>query len=531
MGATPADGRVSVAVGDVVFRRIYEKSGLGYGLVGPDLRFMDVNPALCDMLGYERDELVGRTYAEVTHPDDVAVDVELGEKVFAGEIPGYSLQKRFLTKGGELRHVELYASVVIDPESDRPYGVAIVEDITERWRADENRRLLRAILVAANEAPSPGWAFEATLELVCRHLGWQVGHAYLLNGLGQLESTRVWYLDGGGLDGRLEPFRQTSEGQRWEPGQGLPGKVLEVKRPVWVADVTIWPAFERDAAFGMRAGLAVPVLIGQDVVAVLEFFSVEHEEPDADLLEVMEDVGVQLGRVVERRRATDAIERLVGERMAFIDRAAHELRSHTAPIGHLVSILARQNDGLDRDLAAETVQTLQTAVDHLRDLVSRLLDLSAMQEGRPVLQIERVSVSELVRAAIGLAVDSGQAVVAVDVEPGLSVMTDPLMLERIVVNLVTNAHLHGGPRVTVAAWDHEGSVVIEVADDGPGVDPELVEQVFEPFVRGATDATGTGLGLAICRGLALALGATLEYAPNRPRGARFVLTHPAVVGA
>lgn len=524
--ATSSDNGVPVAVGDVVFRRIYEKSGLGYGLVGSDLRFLDVNPALCDMLGYERDELVGRTYAEVTHPDDAAIDVELGEKVFAGAIPGYSLQKRFLTKGGEVRHVELYASVVVDPASDRPYGVAIIEDVTERWRADANRRLLHAILVAANEAPSPGWAFEATLELVCRHLGWHVGHAYLLNDLGQLESTRVWHLGGSSQDGGLEPFRQSSEGLRWEPGQGLPGKVLEVKRPVWVADVTTWSAFVRDAASGVRAGLAVPVFMGQDVVAVLEFFSAEPQEPDADLLEVMEDVGVQLGRVVERRRATDAIERLVGERMAFIDRAAHELRSHTAPIGHLVSILARQDDGLDRDLAVETVQTLQTAVDHLRDLVTRLLDLSAMQEGRPVLQLKTVSVSELVRAAAGLATDSGQAVVEVDVEPGLRVLTDPLMLERIVVNLLTNAHLHGGPGVTVAAWGRDGSVVIEVADDGPGVDAALVEQVFEPFVRGTTDATGTGLGLAICRGLALALGATLEYSPNRPRGARFVLTHP-----
>jgi PAS domain S-box-containing protein len=531
MAASPGPGnQVPRAVSDIAFRRIFDESGLGYGLVAPDLRFIDVNPALCTMLGYEREELLGRTYADVTHPDDRSIDVELGRKVFAEEIPSYFLSKRFVTKSGDVRSVELYASAVADPEDDSLYGVAIIEDVTDRLRAEANRRLLHDILVAANEAPSPIWAFEATLELVCNHLGWSVGHAYLLNERGQLESTRVWHLGG---DGDFDPFRARSEDLRWELGNGLPGTVLKTRKPLWIADVSTWPDFVRASVNdgSVRAGLAVPVLAGSEVAAVLEFFSTQRHEPEQAIVEVMEDVGTQLGRVVERRRATDAIERLVGERMAFIDRAAHELRSHTAPIGLLASTLAKQEEARSSELIRETVNALDTAVERLRDLVTRLLDLSSVQHGRLRLETCDAEVSDVVAAALRETGEPPHVTVTVEVPPGLHLATDALVLERVIVNLLTNAFLHGGQNVTVAAREEPGMVVIEVADDGPGIPPDLAEQVFEPFVRAGTEAEGTGLGLAISRGLVLALGASLEYRPNHPSGARFVLTHPVTAAA
>jgi PAS domain S-box-containing protein len=532
MAASPEPGdQVPRAVSDIVFRRIFDESGLGYGLVAPDLRFIDVNPALCTMLGYEREELLGRTYADVTHPDDASIDVELGRKVFAEEIPSYFLSKRFVTKSGEVRSVELYASAVADPEDDSLFGVAIIEDVTDRLRAEANRRLLHDILVAANEAPSPTWAFEATLELVCNHLGWSVGHAYLLNERGHLESTRVWYL---GSDGEFDPFRTRSEDLRWELGHGLPGKVLKTRKPLWIADVTTWPDFVRASVNdgpAVRAGLAVPVLVGSEVTAVLEFFSTEHHEPDQGIIEVMEDVGTQLGRVVERRRATDSIERLVGERMAFIDRAAHELRSHTAPLGLLVSTLAKQEEAHGSELLRETVNALDAAVERLRELVTRLLDLSSVQQGRLRLETRDAEVSDVIAAALRETGEPPHVTVTVEVPPGLHLATDALVLERVIVNLLTNAFLHGGQDVIVAAREELGMVVIEVADDGPGIPPDLTEHVFEPFVRAGTEAEGTGLGLAISRGLVLALGASLEYRPNHPSGALFVLKHPVTAAA
>jgi PAS domain S-box-containing protein len=235
-------------VSDVVFGRIYAKSPLGYGLVGPDLRFLDVNPALCTMLGYERTELLGRPYAEVTHPDDAGLDVDLGRRVFAGEIPSYFLAKRFVTKSGEVRSVELYASAVDDPTDDTRYGVAIINDVTQRVRAEASRRLLHDTLVVANETPSPNLALQTTTALVCDHLGWELGHAYLLSVRGELESTGVWHIDGNGF----EAFRAASEELRWGPGRGIPGTVLQTRKPLWITDVRQWPKL--GAQVGQRDG-------------------------------------------------------------------------------------------------------------------------------------------------------------------------------------------------------------------------------------------------------------------------------------
>ena len=93
-------------------------------------------------------------------------------------------------------------------------------------------------------------------------------------------------------------------------GIGLPGRVLESGKPAWITDVMRDPNFPRAKMandLGIRAGFAFPVLVGAQVVGVLEFFSPGASEPDERLLEVMADIGTQLGRVVERKRAEEAL--------------------------------------------------------------------------------------------------------------------------------------------------------------------------------------------------------------------------------
>jgi PAS domain S-box-containing protein len=77
------------------FRRVFEEGPLGLALLGKDKRFLKINSALCQMLGYAETELVQKSFAEITHPDDVRADVELTERLFSREIPFYRLQKRF----------------------------------------------------------------------------------------------------------------------------------------------------------------------------------------------------------------------------------------------------------------------------------------------------------------------------------------------------------------------------------------------------------------------------------------------------
>ncbi|MDP9329882.1 MAG: PAS domain S-box protein [Actinomycetota bacterium] len=133
------------------FRTVFEASPIGIGIVGTDFRMLDANRALCRLLGYTRDEMRTRTFIDFTHSDDADLDAELAKKMFAGDIPNYSLEKRFITSDGETLWVNLTASVVNQQSRTPMLGIGIVEDITERKRreavmlrdvVEANRRLV-----------------------------------------------------------------------------------------------------------------------------------------------------------------------------------------------------------------------------------------------------------------------------------------------------------------------------------------------------------------------------------------------------
>jgi diguanylate cyclase (GGDEF)-like protein/PAS domain S-box-containing protein len=167
-------------------------------------------------------------------------------------------------------------------------------------------QLLKAIAVAANEAATVEEALQRALDEVCAYTGWAVGHVYLPDGPGMLVPTALWHLEDEGLG----PFREATEQTPLPLNIGLPGRVAASGRPAWVPDVTTDPNFPRAEAarqVGIRAALGFPVLLDGEVVAVLEFFTRERLDPDESFLELATHLGTQLSRVVERRRAEDAL--------------------------------------------------------------------------------------------------------------------------------------------------------------------------------------------------------------------------------
>jgi PAS domain S-box-containing protein len=119
------------------FRRVFEEGPLGLALVGKDCHFLKINSALCQMVGYTEQELVQRTFADITHPDDIREDMALAERLFRGEIPYYRLQKRYVKKNGEVIWINLTKSMIRDHEGEPLYALTMVEDITEVKRSQE----------------------------------------------------------------------------------------------------------------------------------------------------------------------------------------------------------------------------------------------------------------------------------------------------------------------------------------------------------------------------------------------------------
>ena len=118
------------------FRTIFEESPTGMAIIGLDYRFLRANEALCAMLGYTEQELLGMSVAEVTHPEDVADDLVLAAQVFAGTRQDYTVEKRYITKGRTVVWGRLTAKILLDGEGKPLSGLGIIENITGRKRSD-----------------------------------------------------------------------------------------------------------------------------------------------------------------------------------------------------------------------------------------------------------------------------------------------------------------------------------------------------------------------------------------------------------
>jgi PAS domain S-box-containing protein len=122
------------------FQLAFENSPMGMAIVDFDYRLRRVNKALCKALGYEADELLKRKFTEITHPDDVPRDRALADQLFRGEIPSYRLEKRFMTKQGTEAWLDLTAVLVRNKAGQPVYGLAMVEDITDRKHSQQALR-------------------------------------------------------------------------------------------------------------------------------------------------------------------------------------------------------------------------------------------------------------------------------------------------------------------------------------------------------------------------------------------------------
>lgn len=132
------------------FRSAFDSAVAGMALVGPDGSFRQVNGSLCNMIGYTEEELLGKTFQEITHPDDLATDMAFIEQLSAGKIPHYQMEKRYLHKLGQIVWVRIKVSIVRNAVGDGQHFVVQIEDITKRRQAEESARQHREKLERFN---------------------------------------------------------------------------------------------------------------------------------------------------------------------------------------------------------------------------------------------------------------------------------------------------------------------------------------------------------------------------------------------
>ena len=440
--------------------------------------------------------------------------------------------------------------------------------LRELYNRRKDVQLLQHVAVAANQTLTIDDALQVALDKVCLHTGWPVGHVYIMSETGgrRLEPTSLWHVDN---KERFKTFCEVSHSMHFEPGVGLPGRVLESAQPLWIIDVTKDPNFPRYKAatdIGVRAAFGFPVLIGNEVVAVLEFFSDLPVEPNEALLEVMANVGTQLGRVIERMRAEEALlnnnfqlQQALAENRAlcedlknkqcqleiaskhksqFLANMSHELRTPLNAILGYTQLIMNKIYGDVPDKIKDALSRIDVSGHHLLDLINDVLDLSKIEAGQLRLSLNPYLLKDVVHQVIATMeplASRKQLSLAVTIPDNLpTAKGDERRIKQVLLNLIGNAiKFTDNGEVAVHIVLDDDRFKVSVSDTGPGIPSADQARIFDEFQQADSSATrekgGTGLGLAIVKRIVELHGGTIGVESTLGYGSVFWITLPIIV--
>ena len=532
-------------------------------IVMANSKYKAMYPAAVDgqFEGMRLEEMVRRT-AMATLGTDVfptAKDVEayVTERMEAHRQSG-TIAERQLESGRWLR--------ITDQKTSDGGVVGIRTDITDLKTREAKLKeqaaitaLLNKVAVNANKSPTFREALQQTIDDICEAIDWPLGHVLVpsAGGNGKFESLRLWHLDD--PEG-FEEFKVWMEQASLTGDRGLIGLASLRRGPIWATKIErenspiYMPAAAKE---GIRTAFACPILVQEEVVAVLTVMTEEELDPDENLLQALGQVGHVLGRVLERQEANEALKQAMAEaetaalhaeaasikaeeasvaKSEFLATMSHEIRTPLNAVLGMAGILMDSELGDEQRMQARTIKV---AGEALLDILNDVLDYSKIEAGRLELEIvdfEILSLVDIVKTVWDPQVSGKGLDFVIDVSSDVSsvVRGDPTRLRQIVFNLVGNALKFtetGSIEVNIAQHvlpDGLLELQFEVVDTGIGIPHDKLDLLFEKFTQADGSTTrkygGTGLGLAISQQLVTLMDGEIGVESTVGVGTRFHFT-------
>ncbi len=496
------------------FRLAIEEGPIGTALVDQQFQFMKANRALCEMLGYSETELMTRTFLSVAHPEEVQKITERARRHFEGDTPADKLEARFVAKNGEMLWVDLSVSPVRNAEGQLLYGLALMQNITRRKKAEQ---ALQAEIAEREQAQH---------DLAER--------TDFLNSLIENSPVAIAVMD---PDGRLRMCNPAFEALfRYRRGEVTGRPIQEIvgsnERSEEVRQIVERLRQKKQVHLSTTRKRSD----GSEVAVELFTVPLVTEGKIAGVLGMYQDITERVRAEEALVRAKEAAEAANRAKSEFLANMSHEIRT---PMN---GIIGMTDLALDTGLTAEQREYLnmvQSSAHSLLGILNDVLDFSKIEAGKldlePAVFRLRQSLGETLKALSLRAQQKGLALrwrVGEDIEDDL--VGDAGRLRQIVVNLVGNA----------LKFTDEGEVCVEVEQENPsaqgttlhfrvrdtgiGISPEKQKLIFEPFTQADSSTTrrygGTGLGLGICARLVELMGGKIWVESEAARGSTFHFT-------
>lgn len=483
------------------FRHTFDKAPLAMAVIDLKGRWLQVNRALCKLVGYSEDELLALDHRDISHPEDLETERDFVVKLLAGRIDCYRIEKRLFHKDGQVLFVSLSVSLEKNHEGEPLYFIAQIEDITDRKRGEEELRASRARFAGILDMAEDG----------------------------------IISVNRRGLITIFNKGAERMFGYSADEVIGSPIEKVLPERPIRTRVHDAGESHERFIATAARQETHGLRSDGSDFPAEISVSTLELET-ETIRTAIVRDITNRKRMEQELKAAHDAALETVRMKSEFLANMSHEIRTPMNGIIGMTELLAETEL---TDAQSGFVTTVQSSAESLLHILGDILDFSKIEAG--MLNFESVdfdlrSAVETVADLLGDRARIKNLELALVFQPDVptKVCGDPTRLKQVLTNLIGNAVKFtewGAIIVRVSKQfedDDRVTLRFDVKDSGIGISEEAQKLLFMPFTQADSSITrqfgGTGLGLAISKQLVELMGGKISLHSAPGHGSTFIFT-------
>jgi len=515
-----------------------EYSAIGLAVVSLEGKWLRVNRSIVSMLGYSEEQLLQTTFQSITHPDDIATDLNNMDQLLLGTIDNYQMEKRYLHKNGDYIWAQLNVSLVKDTNGKAKHFIEQIQDITDRLRLEEdrNQQAMRFQAIFNQTYEFIGLLSTDGIVIEANHSALAASGIAEQDVLGKPFWETPWWAHSSTLQDRLkQAIKDANNGEfvRFEATHPTPGGRLIV------VDFSLKPIMDENN----QVILLVPE--GRDISEnrEKELLLQKSEEKLVEAYTELESAYQSLETQFKERKAIEK-QLLQAQKMDAIGTLtggiAHDFNNILWMILGNTEMVLTEVEG--EQFLTEILTDVYDAALRAKGLVKQLLDFSRKSESEKIL----FDTAPLIKESIKMLRSSIPTSIAIHTninsESG-QIFGDTNKFHQVVVNLCTNAYHAISDKGSISISTQKKYIspedvtefifkkpghflMFEVSDTGCGMSADTLDRIFEPFFTTKEVGKGTGLGLSTVHGIIEEMEGFISVYSELEQGSSFKIFIP-----
>jgi PAS domain S-box-containing protein len=492
-------------ISEQTFRENFENAAIGMAFIDKDGKWQKVNPRLCEMLGYTESEMMQKTFQDITHPEDLVLDLQLLKELVQGKRAYYHMEKRYFSKDNDIIYIILGVSAARGTDNEILYFISQIIDITAQKKAEqqleENNSKMKALFEASTQVALI--ETDTNGQIITFNTGAENLLGYTKEEMINKVTPALIHLQSEIEDRANEILEKNNE-----LVQGFEVFTYGANKSEF--DTREWTYVKKDGSqFPVQLTVTAvkqdSVVTGYLGIATDISYIKKTEKEIQSLLEVTKDQNERLKN--------------------FAHIVSHNLRSHSGNISMMLDLYQQEYPELQNN---EFIELLNTASDNLKRTITHLNEVVLMNTATNE-NLHSINLNDYMERTIknvaGLAINAGIKIINT-IDDSLNIPVIPAYLESILLNFVTNGIKYKSNKedcyIKVHATTEEGYVVLHVQDNGIGIDlKKNRDKLFGMYKTFHNNKDARGIGLFISKNQVEAMNGKIEVESELNVGTTF----------